>query len=79
MKKKEAPDWHMTFFDVVGDLEALWYAALWFEDRIGGVPEMDFDVHKNQQCASGGRGPTFLASRGNLAYSLAVTSNASDA
>ena len=79
MTKIEAPDWHMTFSDVLGDLEALWYAALWFEDRIGGIPEMDFEVRRNQRYSSGGRGPFFLASRGNLAYLLGATFNASDA
>lgn len=79
IEKIEAPDWYMTFSDVPEDLETLWIAALWFEDRIGGFPEMDFDVHRNQRYSSGGRGPLFLASRGNLAYALSVNSNVSDA
>lgn len=31
----------MTFSDLMDDLEALWFAALWFEGRAAGVPEMN--------------------------------------
>lgn len=79
MTKIEVPDWYMTFSDVAEDLEALCFAALWFEDRVGGFPAVDFEVRRFQRYSSGGRGPLFLASRGNLAYALGVSSNASDA
>ena len=77
MRKIEAPDWHMTFSDVTEDLEALWFAALRFEDRVGGFPEIDIEVHRNPRSSSGGRGPLFLASRGSLAYALSATTNTS--
>ena len=46
MTKVEAPGWSMSFSDVADDLEALWYAALWFENMAAGFPEMNFEVYK---------------------------------
>ena len=69
----------MTFSDVVEDLEALWYAALWFETRASGVPEMDFEVFKFTRQSSGERGTSFLASRGNFAVALSGAANLSEA
>lgn len=55
----------MTFSDIADDLEALYYAALWFEDKPGKVPQMDVEVYRYK-----GRdvGPKFLASRGSLVF-----------
>ncbi len=78
MRRVEAPNWSMTFSDVADDLEALWYAALFFENRLSGFPEMNFDVYKfRQQAGTGNRGQPFLASRGNLAFTLQAMTNAS--
>ena len=66
----EPPDWYMTFSDIVDDLEALWYAALRFEKRAAGVPEMDFNVYQFDQQSSDARGSSFLASRGNFSFAL---------
>ena len=77
MTKVDAPDWYMTFSDVVADLEALWYAALWFQDSPTGVPEVDFDVFKHSQQSSGARGTSFLASRGTFTFALTSTANVS--
>lgn len=79
MTRIDAPSWHMTFSDVVEDLEALWYAALWFETRASGVPEMDFEVFKFTRQSSGERGTSFLASRGNFAVALSGAANLSEA
>lgn len=72
--KLEAPDWYMTFTNIVDDLEALWHAALWFENRAGGVPEMDFEVFRFDS-----RGVSFLASRGNFGAALTVPANVTEA
>lgn len=40
----DAPGWNMTFCDVMDDLEALCYAALWYENRAGGIQEMDLKM-----------------------------------
>ena len=64
----------MTFSDVADDLEALWYAALWFEERADGFPETDFEVYK-----MGHKGKTFLASRGKFEFSYIRTANMSTA
>lgn len=72
MTKVEAPNWYMTFSDIVEDLEALWYATLWFEERTAGVPEMDFEVTRIEPQSPGGKGPSFLASRGNFRFALTL-------
>ena len=72
--KLEAPDWYMTFSNVMDDLEALWYAALWFEDRPGGAPGMDFEVFKFNS-----KGISFLAARGSFGAALTVSANVTEA
>lgn len=79
MTKVEAPDWYMTFSDIADDLEALWYATLWFEERPAGVPAMDFEVTKHQKQSPGSKGPSFLASRGNFGFALTGMANFTDA
>lgn len=79
MTKVEAPDWYMTFSDIVNDLEALWYAALWFEGPAGGFPEIDFEVFKFERQSSGSRGVAFLASRGSFGVALTVPANVTEA
>ena len=78
MTKIGGSNWHMTFSDVADDLEALWYAALWFEESAASVPEMDFEVYKFDRQNPGGRGALFLASRGKFAFALLSTANASN-
>lgn len=78
MTRVETSEWYMTFSDVVDDLEALWYSALYFEGRAAGVPEMDFLVYKSERQSSG-RVALFLASRGNFAFALTSTTNVSNA
>ena len=74
MTKTEAPDWSMTFSNIADDLEALWYAALWFEGRAAGFPEADFEVYRLGQ-----RSNSFLACRGNFKFAFAGTANANSA
>ncbi len=69
LEKVAAPGWHMTFADISDDLEALYYSALWFEDRPAAMPKMNVEVHRFKV---GSLGPTFLASKGNLSFDLAV-------
>jgi hypothetical protein len=42
--KMEAPDRAMTFVDVADELEALWYAFMWFDEEPGMVPSMDVEI-----------------------------------
>lgn len=71
----EAEGKGMTFLDLSDDLEALWYAALWFEDQPGSVPGMNVEILRPK---AGSLGPAFVASRGALAFRLASTSNVSN-
>lgn len=78
MTKVKAPGWSMTFSDVADDLEALWYAALWFEGRSAGFPEMNFEVYKSgQQSSFGENGKSFLACRGSFRFAQGGTANMS--
>ena len=61
----ESPYGSMSFSDVKDDLEALWYAALWFEGRKEGFPEMEFEVYKANLRR---KGVPFLAVRGRFAF-----------
>ena len=74
MTKVEAPGWSMTFSNIADDLEALWYAALWFEGRAAGFPETEFDVYKSGQLKK-----SFLASRGNFKFGFSGTANVTSA
>ena len=66
----------MTFSDIVDDLEALWVAALWFENRAAGFPESVFDVYRfKKQDRAGGDGGAFLASHGIFSFTLDNTLN----
>lgn len=69
MKKTEAPGWSMTFSDVADDLEALWYAALWFEGRATGFPELYFGVYAKDT--------PLLVSRGNFKFTVLDMANVS--
>ena len=65
LTKVEAPDWEMTFADIADDLEALYYGALRFDAELGGVPNMDVQVHRlNQKSVM----KTFLASEGSISF-----------
>ena len=74
MTKTEGPGGSMTFSDIADDLEALWYAALYFEGRAAGFPEANFEVYKLGQLSK-----SFLASRGNFKFAFADLANASSA
>ena len=67
LEKVPAPGWMMTFADIAGDLEALYYAAMWFDDQPGTVPEMHVDVYRYK---SGDSGPTFLAEKGEFSFGV---------
>ena len=69
MTKVEAPDWHVIFSNVADDLEALWYAALWFEERPSGFPTMDFEVKRR---SSEDRGPISWRHMATLPLRLVV-------
>lgn len=60
----------MTFSDVAEDLEALYYAALWFEDKPGMMPGMDVETHRYRD-----KRPKFLASRGKLFFTRSLNAN----
>lgn len=64
----------MTYADLAADVEALWYAALWFSDVVFGFPMMDLTVDRY---ISGGFGPTFEAERGNFRWVFYSATNAS--
>lgn len=51
---------------------------MWFEERAAGVPEMDVDVYKVNRQSSGGKGTSFLASRG-VTFALTGMANMSNA
>ena len=72
LERVAAPGWQMTFVDVSDDLEALYYAALWFEEGSGKVPEMDLEIYRYK---SGSSGATFFASRGRVAFALGLEGN----
>ena len=74
MKKIEVPASSMTFSDIADDLEALWYAALWFEERAAGFPEADFEVYKLGQQSN-----AFMARGGNFKFAFAGTADTSKA
>ena len=74
MTKAEAPGWSMTFSNIADDLEALWYAALWFEGRAAGFPEADFEVYRLGQQSN-----SFLACRGNFKFAFADTASVNSA
>ena len=78
LRRERAPGWSMTFSDVADDLEALWYAALWFEGRIGGFPESNFEVYRSARDSGGGK-KLFLASSGSFEFALHSMANVSDA
>jgi len=74
LDKVQYPGWYMTYADLAADVEALWYAALWFSDAVFGFPMMDLTVDRY---ISGGFGPTFEAERGNFRWEFYSATNAS--
>lgn len=64
----------MTYADLAADIEALWYAALWFADEVYGFPMMDLTVNR---FLSGDSGPTFLAERGQFRWEFGSATNSS--
>ena len=74
MTKTEGTGWSMTFSDIADDLEALWYAALYFEERAAGFPEVDIEVYRLGQ-----RSKPFLACRGNFKFAFAGTASLNSA
>lgn len=65
LTKMEAQSWYMTLSDIQDDLEALWYAIMWFDEIPGTVPSMDISIRRFRL---GSSGPTFLASQGHIAF-----------
>ncbi|MCJ1457198.1 hypothetical protein MMC28_007565 [Mycoblastus sanguinarius] len=74
LTKVPAPDWSMTYSDLVDDIEALQYAAMWFDDPFYGFPAMDIQIVRFK---SGYSAPTFVASRGSITLSLGNGQSAS--
>lgn len=74
LDKIPAPNWQMTFEDLSYDVEALWYAALFFVDPVFGLPMMNVVVRRY---VSGESGPTFLAERGSLRWEHYTAANVS--
>lgn len=74
LNKIQYPEWHMTYADLAADVEALWYAALWFLDEVYGFPMMEVTVTR---FLSGDSGPTFLAERGHFRWSFDFATNES--
>ena len=64
----------MTYSDLVDDIEALQYAAMWFDDPFYGFPAMDIQIVRFK---SGYSAPTFVASRGSITLSLGNGQSAS--
>jgi len=60
----------MTYADLAADVEALWYAALWFSDEVYGFPMMDLTVHR---FLSGEYGPTFFTEQGHIRWENVAT------
>lgn len=71
LERVAAPGWYMTFADIVDDLEAIYYAALWFEDQPASLPEMKVDIYRYKNGGTKPGGATFLASRGSLSFDVA--------
>lgn len=78
LEKVAAPDWYMTFADISDDLEALWYAALFFDGQSATpvIPEMDVEVYRSIPATPA---KNFLASKGNISFGLALAANHTDA
>ena len=65
LKKIAAAGWEMTFSDLAHDLEELWYALMWFDDKPGMVPNLEIGV---QKYTKGVPGPKFQAAAGSLTF-----------
>ena len=71
LNKVDAPGWSMTFYDIVQELQAIWFAALWFQNAMLGLPTMNLDVHRYV----GGTGATFFAETGSIMFIMMYPSN----
>lgn len=71
-----APGWRMSFANIADDLEALYNAALHFEDAPGELPGMTLRIFRFR---NGDSGPVFFASQGSLVFGLASATNLSSA
>jgi hypothetical protein len=71
MERIDAPGWAMTFADIADDLEALYYAALFFDNEPGVMPGMDVTIHRYRTDR-----PKFLAARAKLQWTKSVMANA---
>ncbi|KAL6717295.1 hypothetical protein ACLMJK_005210 [Lecanora helva] len=76
LSKVTAPNWDMTFADLSDDLEALYYASLWFEGEPLGVPEMTLEISRYKGGKTGSS--TFLASKGNFFFAFAQEAHGTD-
>ena len=57
----------MTYLDLGCDIEALWYALLWFNNYNHGPPMMSIAVHRY---VSGQPGNAFLAELGSITWNV---------
>ena len=75
LNKLPARGWRMTYRDLADDVEALWYATLWFQDPNHGLPQMDIVVQRFVSTAST---QVFDAEIGRLSWDLYVPTNVSE-
>lgn len=71
LNKVDAPGWRMTFYDIVQELQAIWFAALWFHSTMLGLPTMNLEVHRYV----GDTGVTFFAETGSIIFMMIYPSN----
>jgi hypothetical protein len=72
LHKVNAPNWNMTFYDIVQDLQAIWDSALIFRSAMFGVPSMDVEVHRY---VDEGLRATFLAENGAMLFMIRYAAN----
>ncbi|KAL2038477.1 hypothetical protein N7G274_008816 [Stereocaulon virgatum] len=71
LHKVDAPIWDMTFYDIVQDLQAIWFAALHFRSEMFGLPSMNVEVHRYVEGLRG----TFLAETGAMLFMMRYFAN----
>lgn len=72
LHKVDAPNWNMTFYDIVQDLQAIWSSALYFQGAMFGLPSMNVEVHRY---LGEGLRATFLAETGAMLFMMRYPAN----
>ena len=70
-RKVAYPGWNMTFFDLAQELQAIWFAALWFQNPLFALPSMRLDIHRYV----GTSRATFLAEIGSIMFTYKPAAN----